>query len=77
METLQAFLATGGGQNLLFSLFSLFLFLRMLRRAGLPRAWALLALVPQIGPMLVFAVMALKRWPNARPTSPVGSVATP
>ena len=28
--------------------------------------WALLALLPVLGPTLVFAVMALRRWPNGR-----------
>jgi hypothetical protein len=64
MQALRDFLGTIGGQNFIFSAFAFVLFLRMLGRAGLPRAWALLALLPVIGPTLVFAVMAWRRWPN-------------
>jgi hypothetical protein len=64
MDALRDFLGTVGGQNFIFSAFAFVLFLRMLGRAGLPRAWAVLALIPVLGPTLVFAVLAFRRWPN-------------
>ncbi len=67
MDVLRDFLGTTAGQTFLFSLFAVPLFVVMLGRAGLPRLWALLALVPAIGPTIVFGLMALRRWPAARP----------
>ena len=78
MEALRDFLGTIGGQNFIFSGFALVLFLRMLGRAGLPRAWALLALIPVLGPTLVFALMAFRPWPNRwRPAEPAVPATSP
>lgn len=78
MEALRDFLGTIGGQNFIFSAFALVLFLRMLGRAGLPRAWALAALIPVLGPTLVFAFMAFRRWPNRwRPAEPAERASVP
>ncbi|MBI1209435.1 MAG: hypothetical protein GC191_19395 [Azospirillum sp.] len=40
---------------------------RVLNRAGLPGAWALLALVPVVGLVLVFIVLSWYRWPLLPP----------
>jgi hypothetical protein len=61
--TLAEFIYCPAGKNLLLSLLTLPAFVLILKRAGLSRAWALLALAPSIGIVLVFAVLLFRRWP--------------
>jgi hypothetical protein len=61
--TLAEFFRTPGAWALLFALLAMPALARMLGRAGLSRGWALLALVPHVGVMLVFAVLLFRRWP--------------
>ena len=46
-----------------FRVLMLLLFWRILKRAGLPKAYALLVLIPAFGPLVVLCVMALAEWP--------------
>lgn len=61
--TVAEFLRTPGAWALLFALLAMPALARMLGRAGLARGWALLALVPHVGVLLVFAVLLFRRWP--------------
>ena len=61
--TLAEFFRTPAAWALLFALLAMPALARMLGRAGLSRGWALLALVPHVGVMLVFAVLLFRRWP--------------
>jgi hypothetical protein len=61
--TLAEFFQTPGAWALLFALLAMPALARILARAGLARGWALLALVPHVGVMLVFAVLLFRRWP--------------
>jgi hypothetical protein len=38
--------------------------MRLMRRAGLRPAWALLMLVPMVGPALVGTALVFQRWPT-------------
>lgn len=46
-----------------FRIVMILLFWRILKRAGLSGALALLALIPGFGPLLLLCVMALAEWP--------------
>ncbi|WP_225770913.1 hypothetical protein [Inquilinus sp. Marseille-Q2685] len=61
--TFADFLHTPGAWALLFALLAMPALARMRARAGLARGWALLALVPHVGVLLVFAVLLFRRWP--------------
>jgi hypothetical protein len=61
--TLVDFIYSPAGKNLLLSLLTMPAFALILKRAGLSRGWALLALAPSVGIMLVFAVLLFRRWP--------------
>lgn len=45
-------------------------FARILGRAGLPRAAALLAFVPLVGQVALLGLLALKAWPTLPPAPP-------
>lgn len=45
-------------------------FARILGRAGLPRAAALLAFVPLVGQVALLGILALKAWPTLLPPPP-------
>lgn len=61
--TLHDFIFSPAGGSLLLSLLSIPGFVLILRRAGMSWAWSLLALLPSIGLVLVFAVLLFRRWP--------------
>ncbi|WP_343716826.1 hypothetical protein [Inquilinus sp.] len=61
--TLVDFLYSQAGHSLLLSLLTIPGFILILRRAGFSWAWSLLALLPSIGLVLVFAVLLFRRWP--------------
>lgn len=61
--TLAEFFQAPAAWALLFALLAVPALARMLGRAGLARGWALLALVPHIGVLIVFAVLLFRRWP--------------
>ncbi|MDR6289607.1 MULTISPECIES: hypothetical protein [Inquilinus] len=61
--TFAEFFQTPAAWALLFALLAMPALARMLGRAGFARGWAVLALVPHVGVLLVFALLLFRRWP--------------
>jgi TRAP-type C4-dicarboxylate transport system permease small subunit len=75
MHEIVPFLLSPPGYAMLFAALTVPALARILARAGLARGWALLALIPSFGLLLVFAVLVLRRWPNGRPAAAAGRTA--